>query len=204
VKCWLLLVLCAGAAWAEKPRGFRDERIETGPTAITERTATFGIDLGGSLWSSSLISVLGGTVSLSLGHRFNKHVGFFVQVDFATSPGPRPRSEFSTLALSAGLTWDVLELVRAAGRKLPIELGPEFSFGALWPFSGEVALLLAPGVFARYRITDRWSLGARLRLALPLWGSVPVSFSPSSSTALPGLFGDPAQLAFTISAVHVF
>lgn len=202
----LVCVLVASSAFAAKPRGGRDESLEpvAPPAPVTEAVTVFAADLGLGAWSSSLTGVVGLDLAVGVGRRFSRHVILSGELGAGLSSYPDSGGVLLRLSLTGLAAWDVLELVRASGRNLPFELGPELGIGtALFIWSGGFALpLVQVGAFGRYVFSPSMSLGLRLRGHLPSWTNAPWAFTGGRSIGAAAL--EPAGFTATASFHHTF
>ena len=204
----LLLLLVASLAFAAKPRGSREELVEpvATPVAPKDPVAVLSADLGAGVWASSLVGVGGLEAAVGLGRRLSRHVLLSAElgIGFSGYPGSTSGAVQLRFSLTGNLAWDVLELVRARGSTLPVELGPELGVGtALFTSGGGFALpLLQVGAFGRYVFSPGVSLGLRLRGQLPFWANAPVAFTGGRYIGAAAL--EPAGFTVTASFIHTF
>lgn len=201
----LLCLLVGSSAFAAKPRGPRVEFVEAvePPVPPEDPVAVVSADLGVGVWSSSLVGVGGLELSVGLGRRFTRHLMLSAMLDAGVSGAPRGGVLFR-LSLTGLVGWDVFELLRASGRTLPVELGPELGLGTglyLGSFGFAVPLVQV-GVFGRYVFSPGLSLGLRLRGHLPFWTSAPPEFTGGRFIGPAAL--EPAGFTATASFVHTF
>ncbi len=204
---WALLsLLLAFSAFAAKPRGTRDERVEPVATPVPpqEAVAVFSADLGVGAWSSSLTGVGGLELAVGVGRRITRHVVLSAELGAGVSGYPmNGGGVLVRLSLSGLVAWDVLELVRAGGRTLPFEAGPELGLGtAVFGWTSFALPLVQVGAFGRYVFSPSMSLGLRLRAQLPFWSNAPSAFTGGRFIGAAAL--EPAGFTATASFLHTF
>lgn len=202
----LLSLLVAFSAFAAKPRGSREELVEpvATPVAAQDPVTVFSADLGVGVWSSSLVGVGGLDLAAGVGRRFTRHLMVSGELGVGLSGYPTGGGLLVRLSLSGVLAWDVAELLRAGGRTLPFELGPELGLGtALFIGNSGFALpLVQVGAFGRYVFSPAMSLGLRLRGHLPSWTGAPQAFTGGRFIGAAAL--EPAGFTATASFLHTF
>lgn len=201
----LLGLLVAFEALAAKPRGPRVEFVEPveTPVAPEDPVAIVSADFGMGVWSSSLVGVGGLELAVGLGRRFSRNIMVSAELDLGLSPSPLG-GVLVRVSLTGLVGWDVLELVRASGRTLPFELGPELGLGTglfLGNFGFAVPLVQL-GAFGRYVFSPTISLGLKLRGHLPFWTGAPQQFTGNRFIGPAAL--EPAGFTATASFLHTF
>ncbi len=201
----LLSLLVAFSAFGAKPRGGREELVEpvATPVAAQDPVTVFSADLGVGVWSSSLTGVGGLDLAVGVGRRFTRHLMLSGELGVGLSAYPNGFGVLVRVSLSGVLAWDVAELLRAGGRTLPFELGPELGLGtALYGWTSFAVPLVQVGAFGRYVFSPAMSLGLRLRGQLPFWASAPSAFTGGRFIGAAAL--EPAGFTATASFVHTF
>ncbi|MDP3231925.1 MAG: hypothetical protein Q8N26_04055 [Myxococcales bacterium] len=202
----LLSLLVAFSAFAAKPRGSREELVEpvATPVAAQDPITVFSADLGVGVWSSSLVGVGGLDLAVGVGRRITRHLVLSGELGVGLSAWPT--TGFGVLvrvSLSGVLAWDVAELLRAGGRTLPFELGPELGLGtAVFGWTSFALPLVQVGAFGRYVFSPSMSLGLRLRAHLPFWTNAPSAFTGGRFIGAAAL--EPAGFTATASLLHTF
>jgi hypothetical protein len=202
----LLALLVASVAFGARPRGSREELVEpvATPVAPQDPVTVFSADLGVGVWSSSLVGVGGLDVAVGVGRRFARHLVLSGELGVGLSGYPTTGGGvYVRLSLSGVLAWDVLELMRAGGRTLPFELGPELGLGtAVFGWTSFALPLVQVGAFGRYVFSRSMSLGLRLRAQLPWWTNAPSGFTGGRFIGAAAI--EPAGFTATASFLHTF
>ena len=203
----LLSLLVAFSAFAAKPRGSREELVEpvATPVAAQDPVTVVSADLGVGVWSSSLTGVGGLDLAAGVGRRFTRHLVLSGELGVGLSAYPTTGGGVLVrLSLSGLLAWDVAELLRAGGRTLPFELGPELGLGTALFIgnSGFAVPLVQVGACGRYVFSPTISLGLRLRAHLPFWTGAPQAFTGGRFIGAAAL--EPAGFTATASFLHTF
>lgn len=198
MRAALLVAVLALPVHAAMPRSFADAPSEEARGSGVRFGLGFGIGPGVAI-GEYFPGALGITPDFEL--RWTFADAFTLQLGLGGNVGSASRSGSGISARvhsTFGVEWNAL--ARPSGES-GLDLGPSFALGgvALHPYSStsywEGGVLLVPGFFVRWAVSERFAIGARVRVLMPIWIG-------SSSYTEPGF--DPTFIDFGLSMIRTF